>query len=309
MSTIRSQNDAEPAHSSEGPDPEQRPHHLLIAGTGRAGTSFLVRYLDALGLDTHLSRESNALWSEAANAGLEDLLLIQEPNNLPYVVKSPWIGEFIDQILREEKFTIDAVLIPVRDLEDAASSRVVLELQNIYQTANWMLSMDQTWDEWAVTPGGVLYSLDLVDQERLLAVKFARLVQSLVRANVKLVLLDFPRIVQDPVYLFSKISNLLPAGIDLQRATEAHERVADDTKVRVSKERETELEGGPAEHRSLKERRKAPLRQLDLIALRREIARQKREGARLALPGESDRQSPPTACGGRSPNRRTPQSV
>ena len=33
-----------------------RRRHLLIAGTGRAGTSFLVRYLAELGLDTHLGR-------------------------------------------------------------------------------------------------------------------------------------------------------------------------------------------------------------------------------------------------------------
>jgi hypothetical protein len=227
MSTKPREGDPEPAQSTPSPD-GQRPHHLLIAGTGRAGTSFLVRYLDALGLDTHLSRGSDVFWSDAANAGLEDLPLVQERDNLPYVVKSPWIGEFINQILREDEFTIDAVLIPIRDLEDAASSRVILELQNIYEKSNWMLSMDQTWDEWGVTPGGVVYSLDPVDQERLLAVKFVRLIQSLVRANVKLVLLDFPRIVEDPVYLFSKLSDLLPAGIDVQLAMEAHQRVADD---------------------------------------------------------------------------------
>ena len=288
MSTTLREGAPEPAQSAPSPDQGQRRHHLLIAGTGRAGTSFLVRYLDALGLDTHLSRELNVFWSDTAGAGFEDLPLILEQDNLPYVVKSPWIGEFVDQILREDKFTIDAVLIPVRDLEDAASSRVILELQSIYEKSKWMLSMDRTWNEWGVTPGGIIYSLDPVDQERLLAVKFVRLVQSLVRANVKLVLLDFPRIVKDPVYLFSKLSDLLPTGIDVQLAIEAHKRVADDNKVRVSKEREAVsnpneryLEGEPLVRQSLKERREVPLRQLDLIALRREIARQKREGLDL----------------------------
>src|SRR5208337_3522572 len=36
--------------------------HLIIAGTGRAGTSFLVRYLTELGLDTILTREGEAAW-------------------------------------------------------------------------------------------------------------------------------------------------------------------------------------------------------------------------------------------------------
>ena len=43
--------------------------HLFIAGTGRAGTSFLVRYLTALGLDTRLTRHGEEGWDEEAHAG------------------------------------------------------------------------------------------------------------------------------------------------------------------------------------------------------------------------------------------------
>ena len=35
-------------------------------------------------------------WDVEANAGLENLLV--SGDNLPYVVKSPWISEYIDQI-------------------------------------------------------------------------------------------------------------------------------------------------------------------------------------------------------------------
>ena len=76
-----------------------RRNHLFIAGTGRAGTSFLVQYLHALGLDTHLSRHADPSWSQSANAGLEDLPLTSGKDDLPYVVKSPWLGEIIDQVL------------------------------------------------------------------------------------------------------------------------------------------------------------------------------------------------------------------
>ena len=186
-------------------------NHLLIAGTGRAGTSFLVQYLHALGLDTHLSRHADPFWSQSANAGLEDLPLISTNEDLPYVVKSPWLGEIIDQVLSQDKFAIDAVLIPVRDLRDAASSRVILELRNIFEQAKWMLSFDETWHEWGQTPGGIIYSLDAVDQERLLAVKFAHLVQALVKRDIRLIFLDFPRIVEDPEYLFHKFEGF-PSG-------------------------------------------------------------------------------------------------
>ncbi len=57
------------------PDQDQQAprHHLLIAGTGRAGTSFLVRWLAAAGLRTHLASHDTPMWDDDANAGLEDL--------------------------------------------------------------------------------------------------------------------------------------------------------------------------------------------------------------------------------------------
>jgi len=92
--------------------------HLIIAGTGRAGTSFLVRYLTELGLDTTLARNGDrASWDAEANAGLENLLV--SGANLPYVIKSPWISEYVEQILKEERFKIDAFIVPVRDLVEA----------------------------------------------------------------------------------------------------------------------------------------------------------------------------------------------
>src|SRR5271163_4893442 len=108
----------DPAHQN----PEK---HLIIAGTGRAGTSFLVRYLTELGLDTTLARNGDrAGWDAEANAGLENLLV--SGANLPYVIKSPWISEYVEQILKEERFKIDAFIVPVRDLVEVATSRAQL---------------------------------------------------------------------------------------------------------------------------------------------------------------------------------------
>jgi hypothetical protein len=63
----------------------------MIAGTGRAGTSFLVRYLAEIGLNTHLSTQGETSWDESANAGLEDDPILARPEDLPYVVKFPWL--------------------------------------------------------------------------------------------------------------------------------------------------------------------------------------------------------------------------
>jgi len=50
-----------------------------------------------------------------------------EPNeNPPYVLKSPWSGEHIDEILASNRFSFDAIIIPMRNLVEAASSRSIL---------------------------------------------------------------------------------------------------------------------------------------------------------------------------------------
>src|SRR5271167_6732 len=147
--------------------------HLLIAGTGRAGTSFLVRYLTELGLDTELSRHGEAAaWDDAANAGLETVPLAGQTWDLPYVLKFPWADQLIDQILAGNVIRLNAVILPVRDLTDVAMSRSVVELQALHRALPWMTEVDQSWEVWGKSAGGVTFSLNPLDQGRLLAVGF-----------------------------------------------------------------------------------------------------------------------------------------
>ncbi|MBV8614427.1 MAG: hypothetical protein JOY66_11755, partial [Acetobacteraceae bacterium] len=121
--------------------------HLLIAGTGRAGTSFLVRYLAELGLDTHVGRHGEASnWDENANAGLEDVACPDWGVDLPYIIKSPWLYEYIDELIDDATFTLDAVIIPVRDLAEAAISRSVTERRAIHESALWMNKLESSWE-------------------------------------------------------------------------------------------------------------------------------------------------------------------
>jgi len=61
--------------------------HVVISGTGRAGTTFLVALLTNLGFDTGFpEKEIERLKSETARAGLEHY--IREEGS-PYIIKSP----------------------------------------------------------------------------------------------------------------------------------------------------------------------------------------------------------------------------
>jgi hypothetical protein len=236
--------------------------HLMIAGTGRAGTTFLVRYLAELGLDTTLSRRAGEI-DGRANAGFEELPLSGDPAALPYVIKSPWLCEYVDELLQNAQ--LDAVIVPVRGLSEAASSRVLVERDAMHHAAPWLARHGAAWDGWGWSPGGAVFSLDPVDQGRLLAVGFHRLIERLVAADVPIIFLSFPRMALDAAYLFRKLAGVVPRGITEQTALAAHARVAEADKIRV----DAEL-GPPVPERP-------DPRDLDMIAVRRQLLRLRAE--------------------------------
>jgi hypothetical protein len=172
-------------------------------------------------------------------------------------------------MLADPAVELEAVIIPMRDLVEAAASRSIVELQAIHGQAPWMARIRRTWQDWGVTNGGVVFSLNPVDQARLLALGFHHLVNRLVLAEVPVIFVAFPRLVQDADYLFDKLRPLIPASITLEQARRSHSRTADASLARVGRELRRAGERKPEPAGS------APamptLAELDNIALRREL--------------------------------------
>ncbi|MDI3380721.1 hypothetical protein ACFPPF_08175 [Xenophilus aerolatus] len=271
MSAVPERVDAPPC------DAPGRRHHLLIGGTGRAGTSFLVQYLAACGLDTHLAR-GRPEYDEEANAGLEDVPL--GAADAPYVVKSPWLYEFAGRLLADPQVAVDAVIVPMRDLVDAVTSRIVNEMRARRALAT--LPEDcQHWASWGVVPGGVVYSLNPVDQARLLALGFHQLLCTLVQHRVPVVLLDFPRFIDDADYLHTALAPVLGARVTRERALQAHAAVAVADKVRVGRTERAPATGpaqpaGPSPGLAF-----PPQAAMEQAALVRELARTRRQVVQL----------------------------
>ena len=266
-----------PGSEPQSPAKNQR-RHLIIAGTGRAGTSLLVRYLTELGLDTTLARNGDmAEWDAEADAGLENVLI--SGNDLPYVIKSPWISEYVDQILSEKQFKIDAFIVPVRALVEAATSRVVLERRAIHQHNTLMAEeFNRTWETYGHTAGGLVYSLNPLDQARLLAVQFHQLVLKASEAGIPIVFPVFPRIATDWKYLHTCLRPILPFEITEDAACAAHAKVADAAKVRITGEIIKDTPSNVIYERELKPGPQYPSpTEVDNIALRREISRLRKE--------------------------------
>ncbi|KWF29274.1 hypothetical protein [Burkholderia pseudomultivorans] len=244
--------------------------HLVIAGTGRAGTTFLVQYLTACGLETQLTKYPEERLDPFANAGLEHLP--GEDTDLPYVIKSAWLHEFIERLLSRTDTTIDAVIVPMRDIVEAATSRVTLELRA--RLGHDEIADECTlWETWGTTPGGVVYSLNPMDQARLLAMGFHHVVHALVKREIPIIFLDFPRLIEDGAYLYGRLATILDKYISRDKAIEAHGTLANPEMVRVGKELATSAQASSESPNIQYPSHSA----LDRAALLRELKRSRNE--------------------------------
>lgn len=167
-------------------------HHLIISGTGRAGTTFLVQLFTELGMDTGFDH-AQARVHELCKAGMEQNL--REPN-APYIVKSPTLCEYLDEVLEAGDVVIDHALIPIRDLYAAAESR-----RDVFRRGARKAGI----------PGGLWLTKNPRAQEAVLAQEFHKLIHTLTKHDVPTIWLYFPRFVTDPEYLYRKIKPALPA--------------------------------------------------------------------------------------------------
>src|SRR4029077_20569812 len=87
-------------------------HHVIISGTGRAGTAFLVQLLPELGLETGFPDPFSNVFPNC-DAGME--WDIRQPD-APYIVKNPRLCDSLDALVQDGGVVIDRAIIPVRNL-------------------------------------------------------------------------------------------------------------------------------------------------------------------------------------------------
>ena len=165
-------------------------HHLVISGTGRAGTTFLVQLLTELGLDTGFPHANSDI-NPSCNAGME--WNIKHPN-APYIVKNPALCRDLEEVLEARNVVVDCAIIPIRDLYASAESRRTVQ-RNLKERDK---------------PGGLILTENPREQEAVLATQLHSLIHTLAKHDVPMLWLYFPRLVEDPKYLYDKINSVLP---------------------------------------------------------------------------------------------------
>lgn len=169
-------------------------HHVIISGTGHAGTTFLVQLLTALKLDTGFDNPSSDIYPNC-NAGME--LDIRQAN-APYIVKSPWLCDHLDGAIRGNQIVIDHAIIPMRDLYSAAESR-----RAVHRKTGRVAPPDEV-------VGGLIHTRAPKEQESVLAQMLYNLFFVIAEHDIPVTLLHFPRLVNEPEYLCKKVGFLFP---------------------------------------------------------------------------------------------------
>ncbi len=189
-------------------DAETR-HHVIISGTGRAGTSFLIHLLTELGLDTGFQPNSIEL-PAAERAGLE--MDIRSPG-ASYIVKSPWLCDYIKEVVANPLIRIDHAILPVRDFAAAAASRAYVQCQ-----------ISGSPDGELRVPGGLWHTDRASEQEYILRFQFTKLIEALSRCDIPITFLWYPRLARDADYLYRKVTFLLD-GRDFTSFSAVFERL------------------------------------------------------------------------------------
>lgn len=182
-------------------------HHVVITGTGRTGTTFLVELLTHLGINTGFRPEDlSRLKNEVARAGLEHD--IREPS-APYLVKNPKFAEYAADVLADANIVIEHVLIPMRDLAAAAESRrhvtrsAVAKMPLLKRAKRFFHSRELAGGLWNSS------SLKAGAQEQVLLAHLYQLVLALADGHIPVTLIKYPRLVHDGSYLYSKLKPIL----------------------------------------------------------------------------------------------------
>jgi hypothetical protein len=193
-------------------------NHVVITGTGRSGTTFLVELLTYLGLDTGFSAENIEAkrYHKIARAGLEHDI---RREGCPFIVKNPQFCNYVEEVFHRDDIVIEHIFVPMRDLSAAAESRRYVTKSSV--SALTFGERLKYMVRFKVFPGGLLDkgSDKPGKQEEELLTQMYKLMLAASDTAIPVSFMRYPRIVKDCPYLFEKLKPILP-GITYESFSE-----------------------------------------------------------------------------------------
>lgn len=190
-------------------------HKVIITGPGRSGTTLIMQLLTKLGFDTGFGRQSMQI-SDISQAGLEQGLFTKPHRKAPltpnYIIKSPLISDNLALGCERGDLVVDHVYIPIRALDQVARSRArVSEIE-------------------ANHPGGLDQGLDMETQMNHTARSLYTLLDTIARYDLPHSFIAFPRLTEDPRYLYDKL-DFLCCGLEYDQFRQAFDALVNPALV------------------------------------------------------------------------------
>ena len=156
---------------------------ILITGTGRCGTTFLIKLFSFLDFNTGYDRNNyKSSISSNCNSGMEKNY--KENYN---VLKNPNFILNIEHILKDTSITIKNVIIPIRELKISANSRIKHGNKN----------------------GGLWNAKDELTQINFYKNILTNYMVISTKYDINTIFIDFDKMINDKTYLFNKLKNIL----------------------------------------------------------------------------------------------------
>ena len=174
---------------------------ILITGTGRCGTTFLIKLFSFLDFNTGYDRNNYKLSiSSNCNSGME-----RSYKDNYNVLKNPLFIADIENISKDTSIKIKNVIIPIRDLKISAKSRVTYGEQDggLWNAKDELSQID--------------FYKNILTNYLIISTKY----------DINTIFIDFDKMINDKIYLFNKLKNILDEkNIDLEIFSRVYDEVS-----------------------------------------------------------------------------------
>ena len=178
---------------------------ILITGTGRCGTTFLVALFTFLGMDTGFTRETlQKNIFDHCKAGLEKL-----PGEYKIIKNPILMFTMIEYILRSNQVP-KLVIIPVRSFSESAESR--------YKNTEKKGLLDATFKG----EGGLWYANTKEEQITIYNKFMSEYIQMMTLYDVPTKFIDFYRMTTNSLYLYESLKDVIDPGVTCEKFEECY---------------------------------------------------------------------------------------
>ena len=185
---------------------------ILITGTGRCGTTFLVALFTLLGMETGFTRETlKENIHNKTKGGLEE-----QPGKYK-IAKNPGFIFMMEQYVIETGQVPKLVIIPVRHFTEATESRYK-------NTEEQGLLNDPMPKELTSSKGaGGLWNANTKEEQILFYNKcMAEYIQIMTRYGIPTKFIDFHHMTTNPRYLFKSLKEVIESDVTYERFEECY---------------------------------------------------------------------------------------